>query len=570
MVVNTRIMKILFVGIILCVAYLNASDPKFTQTVSEECFATDHWAIELKPGTSPFDIAEKHGHELVGKIESIPGMFLFRKKEHTIHGITHPHHNESMEISWCENQIAKQQMKRGDVAIRDPLFSQQWHLHSTPSHTSAHAYLEGAWSQGIRGEGIVIAIVDDGLENTHPDLSPNYNAEGSYDFNYNDANPYPDSTADGHGTSAAGCAAARDNDVCGVGTAFRAQVSGIRLISRASTDVQEASALNYKWNINDIYSNSWGPIDDGRRKEGPGRLATTALEQGILNGRNGKGSIYVWAAGNGRSSGDNCNYDGWANSRYTISIGAVDSNGGQAWYSESCAMLLASAPSSGGVSITTTDLMGYRGALGGDCTTNFGGTSAAAPVAAGIVALIIQKNNNLSWRDVQGVIITSSSKVAPHDPDWKLNGGGLYVNHKFGYGLINATAAVNAAQNWVNLPPYIHSTAHIQDDSSIPENGYYDSYANITEDMIVEHVTIKFVATHPKRGEITIQLISPSGTVSVLAEKHGDSSRDYSWTFGSVFHWGESASGTWTLRVGDAVARNAGNLVSWDINIYGH
>lgn len=293
----------------------------------------------------------------MGPVGKLKGIYLFKKKNSTLFGITHPFHEESKEIIWYENQIARQLIKR--INIYDPLYNLQWHLHS---NDNVNINVEKVWSKNITGEGIVIAIVDDGLEYTHPDLHDNYISSASYDFNYNDNDPFPDGPYDDHGTPAAGVAAARDNSACGVGSAYRAGLGGIRLLSQATTDAQEASALNYNYHINHIYSNSWGPIDDAKRKEGPGRLASLALENGVKNGREGRGSIFVWAAGNGAKNGDNCNYDGWANSRYTIAIAAVDNKGNQAWYSEPCSMLVVSAPSSGyQLAITTTDLRGTRG-----------------------------------------------------------------------------------------------------------------------------------------------------------------------------------------------------------------
>lgn len=308
---------------------------------SEEDIETDEWAMKLEPGTNPQEIADRHGHEYCAQ-SNLEGVFLFRQKPGTIHGVTHPHHHESKEICWMEKQVARQRIKRG---FQDPLFPGQWHLHGSPNEFTVNA--EGAWAQGITGRGVNIAIVDDGIEYNHPDLADNYKKELGFDYNYGDSDPFPDSTRDDHGTSAAGVAAAKDNSVCGVGSAYRAGLSAIRLLAKSSTDFQEAGSLSHKMQDNHIYSNSWGPIDDGRRKEGPGKLAADAIDLGIHAGRSKLGSLYVWACGNGRRSRDNCNYDGWANSKYTITIAAIDYSGEQAWYSEPCSMLIVTAPSSG-------------------------------------------------------------------------------------------------------------------------------------------------------------------------------------------------------------------------------
>jgi hypothetical protein len=138
-----------------------ASNP-FPEDVS---FVTEHWAMELLPGTNPYEIAKKHGHEVVGPVGSLPNVFLFKKKSETIHGVTHPQHTESPEITWFENQIAHQRMKRGFIPS-DPLYGAQWHLHRTSDDVNINT--EPAWQQNITGEGVIIAVVDDGLENTHP------------------------------------------------------------------------------------------------------------------------------------------------------------------------------------------------------------------------------------------------------------------------------------------------------------------------------------------------------------------------------------------------------------------
>jgi len=357
-----------------------------------------------------------------------------------------------------------------------------------------------------------------------------------------------------------------------VGSAPRARLSGIRVISKSSTDSQEAGSLSYKYDCNDIYSNSWGPIDDGKRKEGPGRLATAAIANGVKLGRHGKGSIFVWAGGNGRRNGDNCNYDGWANSRYTISIAAVDFNGLQSWYSESCSMLVVSAPSSGDRrAITTTDLLGRRGTSGSECTSGFGGTSAAAPLAAGAIALILEANPELGWRDVQGVLIETATQNHPGDGDWKQNGAGHFVNHKYGYGLLNAFAAVQAAQTWHNYGPelaanYTNSTSIEIPDTSLPVLFTVD----VTETFILENVDLLFTANHPRRGDLKIVLQSPLGTQSVLAEVHPDMGASYNWRFGSNRCWGEIPAGVWTLKVSDERAGYFGTVLGWTLNLYGH
>jgi len=249
----------------------------------------------------------------------------------------------------------------------------------------------------------------------------------------------------------------------------------------------------------------------------------------------------------------------------------LDTKGSQSWYSESCSMLVVSAPSSGGlVFITTTDLRGSRGTSTGDCTSSFGGTSAAAPLAAGVVALILQANPNLGWRDVQAVLIDSATKVSPSDSDWVNNGAGYHVNHKFGFGLINAAGAVEKAKTWTNFPAETTISSLTRSGQAIPEGGELISEAVVASTLVVEHVEVVFKAQHPKRGDLEVILVSPSGTSSVLAQTHADTGPNYDWTFGTIRCWGERAQGTWQLKVKDNRFGVTGSLTSWELKIYGH
>lgn len=152
---------------------------------------------------------------------------------------------------------------------------------------------------------------------------------------------------DHHGTRCAGQIAAVKNNVCGVGIAYDSKVAGIRILSGPITDIDEAAALNYAFQNTSIYSCSWGPPDDGRSMEGPSYLIKKAVVNGIQNGRDGKGSIFVFASGNGAAHGDQCNFDGYTNSIYSVTVAAVDYKGLHPYYSEACAANMVVAYSSG-------------------------------------------------------------------------------------------------------------------------------------------------------------------------------------------------------------------------------
>ncbi len=306
---------------------------------------TDHWAVKVKDNVDIHALAHEHGFTLERPIGTLANHFLLKSKPFHLR-YNAPPLNQSSSILWAEQQILKMRAKRSATEntpfFPDPKYPAQWHLHGDGTKDIK---VESAWKTGYLGQNCQIAIVDDGLEGLNPDLKDNYNPHGSYDFNYHDSDPTPDKPDDTHGTSAAGCAAAASNSVCGVGSAPKAKVSGIRILSQMVSDEIEAQALSYEYHTNHIYSNSWGPTDDGKTLEGPGLLLNAAFADAIQNGRNGKGTIYVWAAGNGKSYGDNGNYDGYNNKPFTISIGSYDSKMKSAYYSESCACLHAVSPS---------------------------------------------------------------------------------------------------------------------------------------------------------------------------------------------------------------------------------
>lgn len=172
-------------------------------------------------------------------------------------------------------------------------------------------------------------------------------AENSYDFNDHLKLPRPSGVRDHHGTRCAGQVAARRNNVCGVGIAYDSKAAGIRILGGRITTVDEASALTYGYDKVGIYSCSWGPKDNGETMSAPHYLIKKAFLEGINNGREGKGSIYVFASGNGGRYEDQCNFDGYTNSIYSVTVGAVDHTGLHPTYSEACAANMIVAYSSG-------------------------------------------------------------------------------------------------------------------------------------------------------------------------------------------------------------------------------
>ncbi|KAG8907408.1 pheromone processing endoprotease [Tulasnella sp. 403] len=473
------------------------------------------------------------------------------------------------------------------LGIQDPIFPTQWHLLNTktPPHDMN---VTGAWEMGYTGKGIISAIVDDGLYFNSDDLAANYWAPGSWDYNDHVATPLPKLSDDLHGTRCAGEVAAVRNDVCGVGVAYDSKISGVRILSGAISDADEAAALNFGYNETSIYSCSWGPPDDGRSMEAPSNLIQKAVLNGIENGRGGKGSIFVFASGNGANSGDQCNFDGYTNSIYSVTVSAVDSKGQHPYYSEPCAAnMIVAYSSGGGYNIHTTDV-GKR-----KCTGGHGGTSAAAPLAVGVFALALQARPELTWRDIQHLCIATARQLNPQDPDWEKTAQGRFYSYKYGFGALDAYAFVTAAkswslvkpQAWIEMPQVEFNNAsmswsgEMSGGDFIPKEGL-DRTMEVTQDMLaqnnfekLEHITVKVWINHSRRGDVEVYLVSPAGIKSVLAGKRAydeDKTGFPGWTFMTLKHWGENPVGKWTIHVSDqANDKNNGTFLGWSLNFWG-
>jgi len=497
---------------------------------------------------------------------------------------------ESSRVAWTSPSFFRVRATR--ALPNDLLFSRQWHLLST----GALGGLPGldlrvtpAWDV-VRGSNQVIAVVDDGIEVAHADLAPNVVPNASYDWVDGDRDPTPQDDEESgwyewHGTACAGVAAARGFNGLGVaGVAPHAGLVGYRFMA-ADSDTVEAEALgNTRAGVFDnrelvaVCSSSWGPYDD-RRLEAPGPLTLAALEAGVRTGRGGKGTVYVWAAGNGRENDDNVNFDGYANSRYTIAVGAVGANGKVAPYSEGGAPLMVCAPSGGGgLDIVTTDRVGFSGYSSGSYTGSFSGTSAAAPQVAGVVALLLEANPELSWRDVQQILMTTARKVDATSSSWTRNAAGYHVSHIYGFGLVDAAAAVAAAKTWSPVARESLVEASTEPNAPIPDDAAASVSSTITlgseQALRVEYVEVDLSVLHNYWSDLEISLTGPSGTYSRLATASPFASfggLDYSssWRFGSARHLGESSCGAWTLKIRDRQAGDSGTFVRWTLRVHG-
>ncbi|KAG9246517.1 peptidase S8/S53 domain-containing protein [Calycina marina] len=472
--------------------------------------------------------------------------------------------------------VQRQDLVARTLGISDPIFKEQWHLMNTVQ-VGHDVNVADIWMQGITGFNSTVAMVDDGLDMYSDDLKDNYFAKGSWDFNDNTAEPKPRLSDDKHGTRCAGEVSAVKNNVCGVGVAYDSKIAGIRILSKLITDADEATALNYAYQDNQIYSCSWGPPDDGRSMDAPGILIKKAMLNAVQNGRGGKGSIYVFASGNGAEKGDNCNFDGYTNSIYSITVGAVDRKGLHPYYSEKCSAQLVVTYSSGsGDAIHTTDV-GTNA-----CYAGHGGTSAAAPLAAGIFALVLQIRPDLSWRDMQYLVMQTAKPINLDNGEWQTTTIGRKFSHTFGYGKIDTNATVEAAKTFKNVKPqawFYSPWIHVNQDIPQGTEGLAVSY-DVTQAMLsaanlerLEHVTVTMNVNHGRRGDLSVELTSPDGIVSHLAatRRLDDSAEGYQdWTFMSVVHWGEKGVGKWTVILKDTlVNEHNGTFVDFHLKLWG-
>ncbi|XP_036233040.2 furin-like protease 1 [Bactrocera oleae] len=556
---------------------------------------THTWAVHIPNGDDDVadQVARDHGFVNMGKIFENHYHFAHHKVSKRSLTPSQPHQtrlDEDHRVQWAKQQQAKSRQKRDYIRMRpsrtssrslsqvdtvplnDPKWAQMWYLNRGGG---LDMNVVPAWQAGITGKGIVVTILDDGLESDHPDIEHNYDPEASYDVNSHDNDPMPhyDMTdSNRHGTRCAGeVAATANNSICAVGIAFGASVGGVRMLDGDVTDAVEARSLSLNPNHIDIYSASWGPDDDGKTVDGPGELAQRAFIEGVTKGRQGKGSIFIWASGNGGREFDNCNCDGYTNSIWTLSISSATEEGHVPWYSEKCSSTLATTYSSGGQSekqVVTTDLHH-------SCTVSHTGTSASAPLAAGIAALVLESNTNLTWRDLQHIVVRTAKPANLRDPTWSRNGVGRRISHSFGYGLMDAAAMVQVARKWKTVPEQQRceiNAPHV--DKVIPPRSYITLQLTVKHCSSVyylEHVQAKITLTSQRRGDIQLNLKSPAGTkVTLLTSRSHDVSRSgfNQWPFMSVHTWGESPHGDWQLEIHNE-GRYMAQITQWDLIFYG-
>ncbi|VVE15732.1 Bifunctional hemolysin/adenylate cyclase [Pandoraea terrae] len=357
----------------------------------------------------------------------------------------------------------------------------------------------------------------------------------------------------------------------------------------------------------DVVNHSWGSSDRFSLRYDKASIGDTSPEylDALKRGRGGLGTVIVMAAGNDRAVGGNGNYSSLTNSRTSIVVGAVNAETDLGRlqvrgkpFSSPGASILVSAPGSN-IASTSSLLQNANGSTFGADAKTVQGTSFATPIVSGIVALMLEANPRLGYRDVQEILALSARKVDDAQTTWQTNGatrwngGGMHVSHDYGYGQVDARAAVQLAQTWDdqqtenNLFGARKAPESGLLDQAIPDgnaDGFKHSLSISQTGVTTEHVEVRIRLTHARPGDLIIKLISPSGTESVLMDRPGKSPGDpasrgdasfnksntLDFVFGSALHRGESADGNWTLQVIDTVTGDTGVLHEWSLNAMGH
>lgn len=481
----------------------------------------------------------------------------------------------------------------------DPLAAQEWYL----SDTNILPVWKDYTGKGVRiGQfepGGQFATAPEIFDIAHPDLAANVDQAWLQTQRSNGSLP---GLVSNHATMVAGVMVAAKNGAGGVGVAYGATLGGYYLANSGA----DLAGLGHMVSF-DIANNSWGFSNDFALSSFQDGFVNTATalsmnaQYAASNGRGGLGTVIVAAGGNSRATGGNAQGSLTNNNRFSVEVGAINAQGdlstlqiGSSPFSNPGASLLVSAPGSNVVS-TSHMLETERGSTFGNDYTSMQGTSFAAPIVSGIVALMLEANPNLGYRDVQQILALSARKINDPSTQWSdnaahgWNGGGMHTSNDYGFGEVDARAAVRLAEAWMTQSTganeYVYSASSGALGKSLAAGGTLSSSIAMNAGLNVEHVEIDFDAQVGRLGDLTLKLISPDGTQSVLLNRQGKvpdgmpgasasdvgstQSGSFKYTFMSTHDFGERSAGNWTLQVSDAASGQPVTLNAWSLRLYG-
>ncbi|TVR99956.1 MAG: hypothetical protein EA406_01660 [Rhodospirillales bacterium] len=433
---------------------------------------------------------------------------------------------------------------------------QGWHLNAIN--------VRKAWAD-YNGKGVIVGINDDGIYYDHPDLRDNYRHDLDWDMTTNKSDAIATNGNGSHGTKVAGVIGAGANGFGTVGVAFGSDITMVK---------GAGSGLGKTLQVSDVANNSWiysAFFSDNFKTSFAS--ANRVLEKYMAEGRDGLGSIVVFAGGNNRGGGDNVNYHNHQNSPYTIVVGATGSNGQHTSWSNPGAALLVAAPGAG--IETTVGPSGYGGVSG---------TSFSSPIVAAVTALMLEANPNLGYRDVQEILAYSAQHNHPGSGGWQYNkagtwnGGGLHFSHDYGFGQVDATAAVRLAETWTKQSTFHNLqkvTATVSPKIAIPDNNSQGISSSITlpSGLSIQTVQVDLNISHSHIGDLRVTLTSPDGTTATLVNRPGNgntSQTSINFVLTANNFWHETGEGKWTLKVFDlGNTGKTGTLNSWSLILNG-
>jgi subtilisin family serine protease len=500
------------------------------------------------------------------------------------------------DVEYCHPELVRERRKKA-------IFPPQWHLkRSTVAgvQIDAHANVEAAHAL-TRGDGITIAVIDDGFDIDHPEFAGSGKIVAPRDATLRTSDPRPKDPfgtgpddAENHGTACAGVACASGTSGAS-GVAPNARLMPIRMVSGLGS-VREAEA--FRWaadNGADVISCSWGPADgrwwvasDPRHTQVVPMPASTklAIDYAIANGRGGKGCVVLFAAGNGNEPVDNDGYASYAN---VIAVAACNDRGKRSVYSDVGRALWCAFPSGDfghapfnhpeplTPGIWTTDRRGFAGYNAGSVadgdsaghyTNSFGGTSSACPGAAGVAALVLSANPSLRWHEVKDVLKRACDRIDPQGGAYDANGH----SRRYGHGRLNARTAVELAkpqpQNAVSVRRVF--------DAPIPDLQTVRFALDVADTAAIESLSVSVDIKHSFIGDLIVKLVPPPAlgmNAVALHSRSGGSAKaikktyDASTTPGLAAFAGKSGKGAWTLEIRDAEALDTGTLVSFTLKL---
>lgn len=483
----------------------------------------------------------------------------------------------------------------------DTFFDMQWHIKSlgtvvndsgVPSVLGNDLRLENVYKKYMgynHGTPIIVQVVDSKVDMNHEDLKENIDKFTTYNY---PQNPYIQQ-ANPHGTMVAGIIASRGFNGLGTrGVVPFSKISSSNWLesNQSVEDLEEVWFSGRGANNIAISNNSWGQgiefgVDTSIEYE-------MMLKKSVTELRESKGRIYIFSAGNDRIYGGNSNMGYIHNNRYVITVAALTHTNRYAFYSNSGGNLLISAyggeTAEESPTIGTTTLSGYsfigKNTWEKDYKQNYtyamNGTSAAAPIVSGVLALVLEACPRLTWRDVKYLVATTGIKIDNNNSSWVKNSAGLWHSSDYGYGLISAEGIINSCSenNYTLLGMEKIAQFEGTKDIDIVDGEYVEiGGLDINNSMIIEWVEITIDSNHSMAGDLKIELISPSGTVSniidptITYESAIPTWMQGGFRFGAAGFIGENSKGSWRVKIHDTVNNgNIGTMHSIKLKIYGH